>query len=253
MLANLLEFAAFKMGAIKCMARIQLASNNDDVRGKIGGIVYSKGRSVHTQRKRVKPMNPQSSYQTLVRSYVRQFSVAWRALDPDNIIAWNEAALQVQKSNVFGGKYHTTGHKLFVAYNVEAFLNGATVQIDLPFTLALPSPVGLASIDPDSTGTPKFTVTLDANPTANSDVVVFATPQMSAGISNFKGKFRRIGQYAAADFANGATDIITEYTDRLGDLISGQKVAVQVYYTNTDATKKCMKFKAGAALAKSVK
>lgn len=235
------------------MARIQLASNNDDVRGKIGGIVYSKGRSVHTQRKRLKPFNPQTSYQTIMRALTKQFSQAWRALDPANITAWNDQAALSVKSNIFGGKYRTTGHKLFVAQNVEAFLNGASTQIDLPFVQTDGNIISLVSINPDSTGTPKFEVVIDTVPATDQSIIIFASNQLSAGISNFTGKHRRIGIYSATDFATKTYDMITDYTKRWGNMISGKKVSVQCYYTNADANKKVAKFKAGAALGKSVK
>lgn len=252
-IANLMEFAAFSTGAIKTFARISLASNNDDIRGKIGGIVYSKGRSVHTQRRRLKPFNPQTSFQTTVRSLTKKFSQAWRSLDQEDIVAWNEQAALSSKSNIFGGKYRTTGHKLFVAYNVEAFLNGATVQIDTPFTMTAGTSVTLVAINPDSTGTPKFEITVDAAPAANSKVIVFASNQLSAGISNFTGKMRRITELVASDFTSEVADIIDEYTARFGDLIADKKISVQLFYTNADASKQVIKNKAGAALAKTVK
>ena len=246
------EGLAAELGAIKNFARIQLASNLDDARGKIGNIVYSKGRSVHTQRKRVKPTNPQTSYQATIRAYIKQFSAAWRSLDPDVIVAWNQMALTLTKSNVFGGKYHTTGHKLFVAWNSEAFMNGATVQIDNPFTVTIPTVVQISAIDPDSTGTPHFTVTTDVAVPANSKLIIECTAQVSAGISNFKGKFRRVAVLTGGT-ASGAQNITTAYTDRFGDLISGKKIAVRMYTTNDDAGKQVLKFKAGSELAKIVK
>ena len=253
MLANIIEFAAFRMGVIKTFARIQLASNNDDIRGKIGGIVYSKGRSVHTQRKRLKPFNPQTSYQTVVRALTKRFSQAWRSLDPSNILEWNDQAALDVRSNVFGGKYRTTGHKMFVAQNVESFINGGTVQIDSPFVTTDGNIISLVSIDPDSTGTPKFDVVIDVVPATDQKVIVFASNQMSAGISNFTGKHRRIGIYDATDFSSKTKNIIADYVARFGDLIADKKISVQCFYTNADAGQLCKKFKAGAALAKSVK
>ena len=246
------EGLAAEFGAIKNFARIQLASNLDDARGKIGNIVYSKGRSVHTQRKRVKPTNPQTSYQSTIRAYVKQFSSAWRSLLPAQIVAWNEAALQLSKSNVFGGKYHTTGHKLFVAWNCEAFMNGATVQIADPFDITIPAVVQVSAIDPDSTGTPHFTVTTAEAVPSNSKLIIECTSQVSAGISNFKGRYRRVAVLAGGTSA-GAQDIISTYTARFGDLISGKKISVRVYTTNNDAAKQVIKFKAGCELAKIVK
>jgi len=240
------KFVHKKVGFIICMARVLLGAQTDDIRGKIGNNVFGKGRSVHTIRKKVKPFNPQSTSQTAVRALTRQFSVAWRSLSPANIVAWNEAALHTTKSNIFGAKYHTTGHKLFVAYNVEAFLNGATVQIDLPFNVTKAAAIAATALTIDSTGTPKAELTFDVDPDTNSAIVIFATAQSSAGISNFKGKYRRIASYALTDFTTGhKLNFTTEYVARMGTLEACSKVSVQAYYTNNDSVKQVIKLKAG--------
>ena len=234
------------------MARIQLASNNDDIRGKIGNIVYGKGRSVHTQRKRVKPSNPQTSYQTQIRAFIKQFSSAWRSLTQDQITAWNQAALQLMKSNVFGGKYHTTGHKLFVAWNTEAFMNGASVEITDPFSVTIPAVVQISNFD--TTLGPPYTMhfVTDIAVPANSKLIVEATPCISPGISNVKGKFRRIAEIAGGT-ASGTQQIYADFQTRFGDKVTGKKVFIRAFTTNNDASKQVMLFKAGAELAKIVK
>ena len=225
------------------MARIQPAANIEAIRGKVGNNVFSKGRSVATLRKRVKPFNPQSSAQTQVRSFTKKFSQAWSGLTENQRIGWNNAALESLKSNVFGGKYHTTGHKLFVAFNVEAFLNGATVTITDPFTLTVNSTVQISALTASATGTPALSVTTDIAVPTNSVLIVEATAPLSAGVYNVKGKYRRIAILPSAT-VSGAQNILAAYTDKFGSLVAGKKVHVRAFTTNGDASKLVAKYKA---------
>ena len=213
------------------MARIQLASNNDDIRGKIGNIVYGKGRSVHTQRKRVKPTNPQTSFQTRVRSLVSAFSSAWRSLTQDQMLSWNQLALQSFKSNVFGGKYHTTGHKLFIATNVNAALVEYTSTIYGPANPDHPHYSGAINTFTVSQGGPiNVSIFLEEVIPTGAYLVVEATPMFSPGISAFKRKFVPIKVFKEGTTA-GAKNITTEFTDRFGSLILGKKCAVRTRIT----------------------
>ena len=210
------------------MSRIQLASNLDDARGKIGNIVYSKGRSVHTQRKRVKPTNPQTSYQATIRTLVSAFSSFWRTLLPDQILSWNEAALQQFKSNVFGAKYHTTGHKLFVATNVNAKLVGYSSTIYGPANPAHPHYSGKINTFTATSVLPNVAMQV-INGEFIPDgayLLIEATPQMSPGISAYKRKFVPIKVVKEA-FDTNPIDLLADYTNRFGSLIAGKKIAVR--------------------------
>ena len=99
------------------MARIQLASNNDDIRGKIGNIVYSKNRVGNFQRKRVQGTQSRSFYQDIARQALTFVSQIWKVLPQDKITAWNIAAKNVKFTNVFGGKYNPSGFNYFCKLN----------------------------------------------------------------------------------------------------------------------------------------
>ena len=210
------------------MARIQLASNNDDIRGKIGNIVYGKGRSVHTQRKRVKPTNPQTSYQTTIRSLVSAFSSAWRSLTQDQIIAWNLIALQSFKSNVFGGKYHTTGHKLFIATNVNASLCEYSSTIYGPANPDHPHYTGRISGFTVDQVFPMgvMTCTMAEVVPSGAYCIIEATPPLSAGISALKRKFVPIKLLKTGD-GGVAIDLTADYETRFGTILVGKKYGLR--------------------------
>jgi len=218
-----------------------------DLRGKLNGSKFSKGRSAHTLTNKVKGANPQSSTQMATRAAFRKYTAKFKTLDEDVITAWNQAALEVSKSNAFGDSYKTTGHKFYVACNVNAELLGGTEVSDPP-VIEVPTIVNITDLDPDSgTGTIKFE-TLQALDTG-TNLVITATPQVSAGKTNLKGLYRVV-KIIPAPLPASVVDITTEYTEKFGELIQGKKIGLVCYTTDT---LKVAKFRAGAALAKAVK
>jgi hypothetical protein len=220
--------------------------------GKLNNVVFTKGRSGLNARTKVKPSNPQSSAQTTVRAYLKEYTSKWRLLTQNQIAAWNTFAEGDRKSNKSGDKYLTTGKNLYVGYNCENALVGDGIEITTPPIATPPALITVMAIDFDSTGTPKATVTLSGVVPTDSQLQIWVTPMKSAGVSNFKGKTTFIKKVAAG---GGVTpiDIITDYTAKYGSLIAGTKVAVQGWLNNADSPVFFKKFKAGSELAGKVK
>lgn len=224
----------------------------EEMAGKLQRVVFTKGRSGLNARTKVKPGNPQTGAQVLVRSYMKTYTEMWRTLSQANIAAWNSFAEGARKSNKFGNKYLMSGKNLFVSYNCENALVGNGVTITTPPTPTVPMTIGVSAIDFDSTGTPKATVTIDDDVPAASLLQVWVSPMLSAGVSNFKGKPTFIKTFAGGTTA-GSLSVYSEYTTKYGSLVSGRKVAVQCYLNNSDKPTYFAKFKAGSLLAGKVK
>jgi hypothetical protein len=218
------------------MARVKFGPNITSIDGKLGGTVFTKGRSVHALRTKVVPRNPRSSGQVSIRSLVGGYSAAFRALTAANIIAWNTAAAAQTKSNHYGDKYHPTGHKYFIAQNTINSEFGNGVEITTPQVPVAPAQVGCSAFNAVIAGT-VVTITTDDAVGANTILAVYATEQMSAGISNAKGKFRFIKQFPGGTAA-GALDISTEYIAKFGTLTLDKKIFVKTKLTNVHATVK---------------
>ena len=233
------------------MARVQLAPILSNLAGKLANAVFTQGRSVLALRTRVKPMNPQSSFQTAVRAALKSWTTAWRSLDPNKITAWNTYALTAKKSNRWGDKYYSTGHKTYVAWNVQNTLEGDGTEVEVPFEPVAPTPVGVSAMDADAT-LGHFTVTTDDAVGANTKLMIWATPQLSAGVTNAKGKLVHIKTFAAGTAA-GDLDIKSDYETHFGSLIKDTKIFVQTYLTNVEAALKVTTYKNGAELSGKVK
>jgi len=196
------------------------------MRGKLNGSKMSKGRSVQTLTNKIKGSNPQSSYQSQVRSIFRKYTEKWRTLSDAQILAWNAAALESSKSNFAGAKYHTTGHKLFVTTNVNAIKNGGT-EILAPVAVAIPVIVDIETLVLTVSGQVVSFVTTEALETG-CKLLVKATPPVSNGKTNLKGLFRQV---ALLDYplVAGVNVISSAYTARFGAFAAGKKIAIQAY------------------------
>ena len=232
------------------MARVVMSAIIETISGKLGSAVFTKGRSGLNVRTRVKPHNPQTSYQTLVRNYFAVYTKMWRTLTPTEIASWNSAGANTAVKNKFGQSYAKTGKGLFIAANTENALVGDGVTITTPPASAIPTLIPITGVSFDSV-TPAATVKTDAAVPADSLLQVWATPQLSAGISNF-GKRATLIKTFPAGTAAGSLDIYPEYSAKYGLLIPGQQVAVQCYLNNANAPKFFAKHKTGAELAGKV-
>jgi hypothetical protein len=233
------------------MARVKLAPIISDLSGKLENTVFTMGRSVLALRTRVKPFNPQTSYQTAVRALFANWTAKFRALTAQQITDWNKFALTLKKANVFGVPYHSTGHKMYVAYNTENSLYGSGVEIASPLTPVFSTSIGVSAMDFDAT-LGHATVTTDNAVPANTKLYIYASGQLSAGVSNAKGKLVHIKTFPGGTAA-GDLDVKTEYEAHFGSLIKDQKVFVQCYLSNTHATLMFTKHKNGAELCGKVK
>jgi len=227
------------------MAKHKLSAMFSDMRGKLNGSKFSKGRSAHTLTNKVKGSNPQTSAQGNVRSLFRKYTSKWQTLSEEQITAWNEAANDTAYKNAFGDSYKTTGHKLFVQANVNAGLFGGTEMLD-PEIVTVPTIVNIDNIDVNSVGpVVKFDTLQALDP--DTSLVVTATRPLSAGKTNLKGQYRTICVIPAPTPA-GTIDVTATYVAKFGNPIKDRRIGIICY-----TWKKVIKFKAGNDLAGKVK
>ena len=229
------------------MAKHKLSAMFSDLRGKLNGSKFSKGKSAHTLTNKVKGSNPRTSAQSIVRSAFRTYTSKWQTLAADNILAWNAAAKSTAYKNAFGDSYQTTGHKLYVKLNVEAAMNGGA-EIVTPPTLTVPTIVNVDNLDVVIAGDVFNIETLDDLDTGTS-LIITATPPMSPGKTNMKGMYRRI-LTVDAPYPAGVMGIRPAYIAKFGAPVLGKQIGVICYTTDTT---KGVKFKAGNDLAGKVK
>lgn len=202
-----------------------------DGRGKIGGHVASKNRSGAYLRTKVTPVNAQTAFQTAVRNRLAGFSQAWRGLTQAQRAAWNAAVGDFAKTNIFGDLVSPTGFNLYQRLNNNLTRIGEA-SIDVP-----PVPgaitdivIGVLTV---AAGASTVSLAYVAGGDATSEIEVWATPSVSAGVSFVKSEFRLIGRFTA----NAATPFVASaaYAAKFGSLVgaAGKKVFVKTVAIST--------------------
>lgn len=98
------------------MAKIGLGVIVSQIRGKVGGGVFTRAHNGATLRVRVRPTNPRSTEQSAVRGYMTVASRAFKALSSSSLAAWQDYANSITKVNaISGASYHPTAINVFVA------------------------------------------------------------------------------------------------------------------------------------------
>lgn len=206
-----------------------------DIRGKIGGTVFSTGRGGAYIRNKVTGVDRKTPAQQVVKASLSFFAQAWRGLTQVQIAGWNTAAANgFTYTNIFGQTKHVSGINLYCGLNSNLRLAGQSAISDAP--IAAP----VANVFP-------LTVTMDVSASevfvegenvsgsttvpAGTTWVYMSTGPVSAGVS-FVNSQLRVFATAAAATDTATNNLFTDYTDKFGALVAGQKVFFQCFAVN---------------------
>lgn len=190
--------------------------------GSVGARTSSRNRSGQYVRQRAIPTQPRTPAQVAARASLGDQSAAWRGLTDAQRAAWNAFAQSFTVTNSLGTTINLTGAQCFVKVNTVNVKNADTAVLIPP---ALPSFLAVTATGITATaGTPLLTVQ-GVNPAAGTKFMVFASPQLSAGVT-FNGKY--VYLQTSQTFTTGSMSILTAYTARYGAMIAGKRVFVKV-------------------------
>lgn len=216
------------------MALIKLTAFLDSISGKVNGSVFSRNKGGAYVRGKGVVSNPQSLAQSGVRAVFGAISQAWKGLTEIQRDAWNAATSNFPYQNRLGDTKQLSGFAL------HQKLNNNLATIGQPFITTPPQPQEVSALtdlemDIDLTASP-LTMTAKGTFTDPSSVagkvLIFATPNLSPGISNFNNELRLIGTYNISDIASGK-DVMAEYEPLFGDPVEGSKIGYKAYVIDT--------------------
>lgn len=223
------------------MALIKLTAVVDNISGKLNGSVFARNKGGHYIRSKSNPTNPQTTRQNMVRSLLSGVSTEWRQLTPGQREAWKGAAQDFPYQNKLGDSKIYSGFNLFVKHN-QNLKNYDSESPTLTSPMA-PAPTippfGVTgSIGLNAQGTAITLAEVEMNFSERSPNTVFllyATPPISHGVSNFKNRLRLIytddGTSSASNLV--VSDITTEYPLFFGVPADGAKIGYGVRAINT--------------------
>lgn len=197
--------------------------------GSTGATTFSHNKGGPYVRRKVIPVNPDTPAQTAVRNEFGSLSQQWRTLSETHRKGWNGAVGEFKKTNSLGAKITLSGLNLFKSLNQNLFDAGQ------PTITSAPAPVGTTNLNTldltVTTGPDSILLGFTATPTAaDMYTLVYASPQVSPGINFIKNKLVIIKVLPPATAT--AANVATEYVNRFGALISGQKLFIGVVTVN---------------------
>ena len=146
--------------------------------GRKGSVVYLKTRHGNVARQYVQPRNPRTAEQQAHRSNVREVSIRWRALTPEQRAAWRVGAADRYFVSKTGRPVRLNGCNFYVSLNTRRADLGLP-QFDLPPAEPVFSPNPVAELVITNTGgritlklrvtSPPIQYTLGAGPSADQD------------------------------------------------------------------------------------
>lgn len=190
--------------------------------GSVGARTSSRNSGGQYVRQRSMPTQPRTPSQVNQRARLTSQSAAWRGITDAQRAAWVSFAQSFTIVNTLGTAIHLTGAQVYIKVNTVNLINGdAVVNIPplLPSFIANTT-TGLLAV----AATPLISLT-GADPAAGTKFMIFASPQVSAGVS-FQGNFRFI--QTSSTFTTGVMSLQTAYAAKFGALTVGKKIFVKV-------------------------
>lgn len=211
------------------MAKIKFGQGVADIRGHVGGSVFSRNSSGAYLREKVSPINPRTDKQLAVRAALSDLSKAWAALGESQREAWAALARAFPRTDVFGNPVPLTGLAQYQSSNLVLSQIEATLIDDAPSDLIVEE-IGITSVD-ISAATRTLSIVVDA-PSPPSGYAVYArcTREHSPGKS-FVGNLLRFAGYV--DPVVGSPDPNEIILDAdFGAVLVGRTFTVHVMYVN---------------------
>lgn len=204
------------------MALVKFGGGVAEIRGKQGGVIYSRNAAGAYIKTKVTPVNPQTSYQQAVRALLQGISQNWKLLSGAQKDGWDTLGDQVTRINVFGDSLPYTGYSLYMRLNLNLQQVGVAIIDDAPTVPSLDALVlGALSFDaaPDAMSI-AFT---PSQATKGTSIITYATGNIVTG-RRFVKNLRRLVQVDSEPA--GPLDIQSNHNDRFGALTVGARIFV---------------------------
>ncbi len=195
-----------------------------EIRGSVGGTVFSRNRYSAYTRVRTVPVVSTTSFAITAKSRMTAATQAWQSLTQAQRNAWLSFSLSNPKSNSLGQQVALTGHAAYVGLYVRALVGGATPLTEPPVTTA---PLGLTAISLEcDIGLGDVQFTFAATPLgATEKMYLQAAIVSSAGIRYVRNLYRLI--FLSDPAAPSPLNFETELAARLGAPTVGQTLHIK--------------------------
>lgn len=218
------------------MALIKLTAIVDNISGKLNGTVFARNKGGHYMRSKSNPTNPQTTAQAGVRAAFGSVASAWRGLTQQQRESWNAGAENFPYTNRLGDTKTLSGFALHQKLNSNLNAAGSAQEL-----LSVPSPQGVGAVTvgygdyllPSPSSLFEVNYDIDGLRTATT-VLVYATPGISKGVSNFSNRLRLVTTSTPGVTGETTADITSAYDTRFGTPAAGTKIGVGLRVINNN-------------------
>lgn len=209
------------------MATIRF-NNIADARGSVNGTVYSRGVGGLYMKTRVKPLNPQTAKQSVVRNQLAALAAAWRSLTEAQRAAWTAQTGNYPATNRVGEVYTPSGYQLYMTLNSN--LNAVEEEsLDTPLSPSSFVATGLDGFQMELTAGALTTgeISLSIDTGVDEICLVETTGGLSAGVTAPSSSL-----FKKTTVVSGTTlalDITLDYVALYGQPTVGTKIFAKVY------------------------
>lgn len=217
------------------MAIIKYGALVSGVRGTIGGVTFTAGKSGPYAKMWSRGANPRTELQSNDRLRMSLMPARWRALSDSEREAWDDwAALPAnEQTNALGDAYYLSGWESFVRINVRLLRAGRSIRDDPPVESIPAAPVIDTFTFAEVSTVP--TVEIDYDPgefPSGIDIVlrgtVFAGTARLAGYSGWRVVLAGIAS------PTGTYDFLSEWSALFGAPVLEQQAFIEVYAQTDD-------------------
>lgn len=211
------------------MALTRFGGGVAELRGSTGGNTFTRGKAGAVQRSRVKPAQPQSSFQLDQRSILTELSVAWgQTLTQVQRDGWAIFGQNFPSVNKLGDVISLSGIQAFQGVGARLMASGTAYLAVAPANQDV-SELQTVTLTLDI-GAGSFQLAWTAVGTLDDDkLVVLMTPGISPGITNYASLLRPV-LYTAIDPAS-PTNLEAAFIARFGALPQvGQKIGMRGHF-----------------------
>jgi hypothetical protein len=198
---------------------------NTDVNGGLSGKMlsggrvasYRNGRTYSSARTFVKPNNPNTSLQQLIRSSFTGGVVAWKSLSENEQSAWNEAKGTYRNLNSFGGNFKT-GRNCFIGARVLC----SQASIALPTYPTANVLIGAESFSVDASGGSISLNITNGEAVVNNNYIVKCSSYLNDGASVLPTVFVN-GIYYSDAIGDVEINLTTSIIAKTGTYVAGKR------------------------------
>ena len=215
------------------MASIKLGAIASDIRGSIGGTVFSRNGGGAYAKQRVCPTNPNTAGQGIVRAIMSSMYAAWALLTAAIRGDWALYATNVTLPNRLGDQINLSGYNMFTRTKAVCDLIGVAVPAVAPSVMSLAEQDPTIAITPSETGGDidvAYDNTLGWAGEVGGHLLCYQGLPQNATVNSYDGPFKYAGKEDGAVIPPTSPAAITS----LYTITEGQKCFMQFRILRAD-------------------